>query len=80
MVEPADPPDAVKEPNEVRRIHALDTLSALARDVASPVAAFYRQLRDSEGLSREEAVPLAAALTRAIWDHLATPHKEASDE
>lgn len=45
-------------PEDVQRTHAVDTLGALARDLAHPVAVFYRALRE-EGLDRDDARALA---------------------
>ncbi|MCO4101114.1 MAG: hypothetical protein HEQ38_17305 [Gemmatimonas sp.] len=52
-------------PEDVQRTHAVETLGGLARDIAHPVAVFYRALRD-EGLSPEDA----RAITGEFIAHL----------
>jgi hypothetical protein len=57
-------------PEDVQRTHAVDTLGALARDVAHPVATFYRACRENEGLDRDDARALAGEFLRLLLSHL----------
>lgn len=52
-------------PEDVQRTHAVETLGGLARDIAHPVAVFYKALRE-EGLEVDDA----RALTGALIQHL----------
>ena len=52
-------------PEDVQRTHAVETLGGLARDIAHPVAVFYRALRD-EGIERDDA----RAITGEFIAHL----------
>jgi hypothetical protein len=53
-------------------VHALDTLTAVVRDLAGIVGAFYRALR-KDGLSVADARALTIGLLSVLWAHLATP-------
>lgn len=52
-------------PEDVQRTHAVETLGALARDLAHPVAVFYRGLR-AEGVDVADARALTAAFLRKL--------------
>ncbi len=53
-------------PEDVQRTHAVDTLGALARDVAHPVATFYRELR-KEGMDRDDARHFTRAFMHKLF-------------
>jgi hypothetical protein len=52
-------------PEDVQRTHAVETLGGLARDIAHPVAVFYRALR-AEGIERDDARALAGEFIRHL--------------
>jgi hypothetical protein len=59
-------------PEDVQRTHAVDTLGALARDLAHPVAVFYRALRE-EGLERDDARALAVGFLQHMLGQIPKP-------
>lgn len=63
-------------PEDVQRTHAVETLGALARDVAHPVATFYRACRE-DGLDRDDARALAGEFLRLLLSHLSPPRDSA---
>lgn len=60
-----DAPRPRSRPADVQRVHASDQLTAVARDMARPVAAFYRTLVE-DGVPREDARALAGDLLRQL--------------
>lgn len=57
-------------PFDARRVHALDTLTAVVCDLAGIVGAFYRALR-KDGLSVADARALTIGLLTVLWAHFA---------
>ena len=55
----------VHRPEDVQRTHAIESLGALARDIAHPVAVCYRALRE-HGLDRRDARVIAIAFMRTL--------------
>jgi hypothetical protein len=54
-----------RRPEDVQRTHAIDTLGALARDLAHPVAAFYKGLL-AEGIEPADARRFTRAFLREL--------------
>jgi hypothetical protein len=52
-------------PEEAKRSHQVEVLGGVARDLAHPVAVYFRALLD-EGLRTDEALHLAADFARKI--------------
>lgn len=59
-------------PEDAQRRHRTDILGAVSRELAHPVATFYRALRE-EGIERDVAVQLAAEYSRILLDAIAGP-------
>jgi hypothetical protein len=59
-------------PDDVRRLHALEQLGGVAAQMATVVSQFYHALV-REGVPSPDAASLAGILLRAIMDRSATP-------
>lgn len=59
-------------PEDAQRRHRTDILGAVSREIAHPVATFYRGLLD-EGLAPDVAVQLTAEYTRLLLDAIVKP-------
>lgn len=57
-------------PEEAKRAHGVEILGGVARNMAHPVATYYRALRD-EGMERDDARYLAADFARKFLDDVA---------
>lgn len=61
-----------RRPEDAQRTHAMDTLIALARDMAPVVGAFYRGLRD-DGMDRADALVLSGKFLRHLFGQVPKP-------
>lgn len=54
-----------RRPEDARRTHSIDQLGGISRDLAVPVAAFYRALR-ADKIERDDAIALTGEYLRQL--------------